>query len=40
VLLVTFLLMVVGFALVYAGVHSGDGWKKPWAPFVRQLQAG
>lgn len=38
-LFVTFLLLVVGFALLYAGVHSGEGWKKPWQPFVEQLGA-
>jgi hypothetical protein len=39
-LFVTLLLLLVGFALMYAGVHSGDTWKHPWSPFVDMLQHG
>lgn len=31
------LMLVIGFALVYAGLHGGDTWKHPWQPFVDQL---
>lgn len=37
-LFTAFLLMVAGFALMYAGLHSGEIWKHPWSPFVDQLK--
>jgi hypothetical protein len=37
VLFTALLMLVVGFALVYAGLSGGDTWKKPWQPFVDQL---
>ena len=37
-LFTAFLLLVVGFALVYAGLHSGNTWRQPWAPFVDQFK--
>jgi hypothetical protein len=40
-LFVSLLLLVVGFALVYAGVKNGNTglWQKPWQPFAEQLGA-
>lgn len=36
-LAVGLLFMVTGFTLVYAGLHKGDGWQRPWGPFVDAL---
>lgn len=38
-LFTAFLLLVVGFALMYAGLHSGNTWRQPWAPFVDQFKS-
>lgn len=38
-LLVSLLLLVVGFTLMYAGLKAGTGWKKPWDPFATYLKA-
>lgn len=36
-LLVAFIFLAIGFALMHAGVHSGAAWRYPWKPFVEQL---
>jgi hypothetical protein len=36
-LLTAFLLLVVGFALAYSGIKSGDAWKTPWSPIASAL---